>query len=422
MAKIYLNELAAVLAEKQNVERREAQAFVSAVVNVIKQGLEKDRLVKIRGLGTFNVIDVDARESVNVNTGERLVIDGHAKLTFVPDAQMKELVNKPFSLFETVILKDGVDFDDIPSEIVGEKEADEEPTDEVDEETVEEVAEETGEEMVEEMAEKPAEEIVEEMAGKAVEEIAEKIDEKPVEGEMNTLIDFSEETSEEEAPDEEASDEEVPEEETSDEEVTEEETSEEEDEEPRSSSHTGRWLALALFALLVGFGGGFFAGRYTAKPAEPVQPATLAQEQPAAPAQEQPKDTLEAQTDTTTSVETSSDTVGVAASAAQPSAAQPSATVAQDGKPEWERYNDMDVRTRNGYYYIMGLDHVEKARQGDNTKRMARRVFGADEMACYIEVYNGLSAGADLEAGTEVKIPKVETKKSVRKKLQQQNN
>lgn len=417
MAKIYLNELAAVLAEKQNVERREAQAFVSAVVNVIKQGLEKDRLVKIRGLGTFKVIDVDARESVNVNTGERLVIDGHAKLTFVPDAQMKELVNKPFSLFETVILKDGVDFDDIPSEIVGEKEADEEPTDEVDEETGEEVAEETGEEMVEEMAEKPAEEIVEEMVEKAVEEIAEKIDEKPAEGEMKTLIDFSEETSEEEAPDEEASDEEVPEEETSGEEVTEEETSEEEDEEPRSSSHTGRWLALALFALLVGFGGGFFAGRYTAKPEEPVQPATLAQEQPAAPAQEQPKDTLEAQTDTTTSVETSSDTVGVAASAAQPSA-----TVAQDGKPEWERYNDMDVRTRNGYYYIMGLDHVEKARQGDNTKRMARRVFGADEMACYIEVYNGLSAGADLEAGTEVKIPKVETKKSVRKKLQQQNN
>ena len=112
MAKIFLSELSAVLAEKHGIDRRTAQRFVTSVVSVVQRGLEADRIVKIKGLGTFKIIDVEARESVNVNTGERLVIDSHSKLTFLPDNTMKELVNRPFSQFETVVLNDGVNFDE----------------------------------------------------------------------------------------------------------------------------------------------------------------------------------------------------------------------------------------------------------------------------------------------------------------------
>ena len=80
---------------------------------IIQQRLEEDELVKIKGFGTFKIISVEARESVSVRTGERVMIDSHAKVTFTPDTVMKELVNKPFSQFETVVLNDGVEFDDV---------------------------------------------------------------------------------------------------------------------------------------------------------------------------------------------------------------------------------------------------------------------------------------------------------------------
>ena len=116
MAKLYLNDLASVLVEKHKLTKQEASRFLTAIVEVIHDAVATDKLVKIKGLGTFKVIDVDARESVNVNTGERIVIDGHQKLTFVPDNTMKELVNKPFSQFETVILNENVTFEEEPVE------------------------------------------------------------------------------------------------------------------------------------------------------------------------------------------------------------------------------------------------------------------------------------------------------------------
>ena len=112
MGKISLIELAAVLSKRYGVNKKDATGFVTQMFDIIQQSLEQDKLVKIKGLGTFKIIDVDDRESVNVNTGERVLIEGHPKITFVPDALMKELVNKPFSQFETVVLNDGVDFED----------------------------------------------------------------------------------------------------------------------------------------------------------------------------------------------------------------------------------------------------------------------------------------------------------------------
>ena len=112
MAKITIQDIAKTLIERNGLSKKDASTFVNAMFDIIKQALERDRIVKVKGFGTFKIIDVDARESVNVNTGERVLIEGHDKITFVPDALMKELVNKPFSQFDTVVLKDGVDFED----------------------------------------------------------------------------------------------------------------------------------------------------------------------------------------------------------------------------------------------------------------------------------------------------------------------
>lgn len=112
MGKIYMSDLNIYLVDKAGLDKRTAQQFLEAIIETIQEGVNEDRLVKIKGLGTFKVIDVDARESVNVNTGERVIISGHQKLTFTPDNAMRELVNKPFSQFETVVLNDGVEFND----------------------------------------------------------------------------------------------------------------------------------------------------------------------------------------------------------------------------------------------------------------------------------------------------------------------
>ena len=113
MGKISIQDLSPALVVRNGLDKRDAFIFVSAMFDIIQMNLEKDRIVKVKGLGTFKIIDVDDRESVNVNTGERVLIEGHNKITFTPDALMKELVNKPFSQFETVVLNDGVDFEDM---------------------------------------------------------------------------------------------------------------------------------------------------------------------------------------------------------------------------------------------------------------------------------------------------------------------
>ena len=116
MAKTALQLIADTVAKKHKITVKDAEKFVSAMFDVMNEGLKTDKLVKVKGLGTFKVQAVKPRESVNVNTGERVLIEGHDKVSFTPDATMKELVNKPFAQFETVVLNDGVDFTDIDSE------------------------------------------------------------------------------------------------------------------------------------------------------------------------------------------------------------------------------------------------------------------------------------------------------------------
>lgn len=120
MAKNKIMNITSALSTKYKMPLKEAEAFVAMVFDVVNEGLQKDKLVKVKGLGTFKVAAVKDRESVNVNTGERVLIEGHDKITFTPDAVLRDFVNKPFAQFETVVVKDGVDFSDLDSQKVPE--------------------------------------------------------------------------------------------------------------------------------------------------------------------------------------------------------------------------------------------------------------------------------------------------------------
>lgn len=113
MSKNSLNGLADKLAEKSGLSQIEAELFIRKMFDVCHQGLAADKIVKMRWLGTFKVTSVKERESVDVNTGERIIIEGRDKISFTPDNILKEIVNKPFAQFETVIVNDGVDFESI---------------------------------------------------------------------------------------------------------------------------------------------------------------------------------------------------------------------------------------------------------------------------------------------------------------------
>lgn len=113
MSKISLSDLAQRLAEKSGISLQDAELFIRKMFDVANEGLQSDKLVKMKWLGTFKVMAVKDRESVDVNTGERILIEGRDKISFTPDNILKEIVNKPFAQFETVVVNDGVDFDEI---------------------------------------------------------------------------------------------------------------------------------------------------------------------------------------------------------------------------------------------------------------------------------------------------------------------
>ena len=113
MSKISLSDLAQRLAERSGISLQDAELFIRKMFDVANEGLQSDKLVKMKWLGTFKVMAVKDRESVDVNTGERIIIEGRDKISFTPDNILKEIVNKPFAQFETVVVNDGVDFDEI---------------------------------------------------------------------------------------------------------------------------------------------------------------------------------------------------------------------------------------------------------------------------------------------------------------------
>ena len=129
MGKVSVAWIAEAIAGKHGLTQKDAEQFVATFFDLINEALHEEKMVKVKGLGTFKVIDVRERESINVNTGERVVIESHGKISFTPDPIMRDLVNKPFAQFETVMLNDDVDIEELNAVSV-----DEEPLAIVDEE------------------------------------------------------------------------------------------------------------------------------------------------------------------------------------------------------------------------------------------------------------------------------------------------
>lgn len=124
--KLNIQDLIDLLAEKHGMSKKDADSFVKEFFLLVEESLEKDKYVKIKGLGTFKLIDVESRESVNVNTGERIEIQGHTKVTFTPEPSLKEVINRPFSHFETVVLNENTVLEDTLLENENENDEEEE--------------------------------------------------------------------------------------------------------------------------------------------------------------------------------------------------------------------------------------------------------------------------------------------------------
>lgn len=377
MGKISLQDLSGVLVERWHIGKKEASAFVNEMFFVIQKSLDEDKIVKVKGLGTFKIIDVDDRESVDVNTGDRVLIEGHGKITFTPDALMKELVNKPFSQFETVVLNDGVDFKETIANQQDETANDNEDVEDSAAPLVEFVDAEKLDVKVESEEPEPAkQELIVVETPKEKETPSEEIPEKDEE------LDTSDES---EVPDEP--------------EVIEEES---------AFKKYYKWIGIALLILAVGVLIGYLMGNRSNN-----HPQTL---------QESSVETVEKETAKSLPVESDSikEDSEVEEETQKDEDVEDKKEIMTDASdtPKEEipvdKYETMDARVRTGAYRIIGTDEVVKARAGDNLTRICRRTIGPG-MECYLEVYNGLSSGVVLTAGQEIKIPKLELKKKKKK-------
>ena len=384
MNKLTLNNIAKVLVEKNGLEPKEAMMFTTAMFDLIHDRLNEEGIVKVKGLGTFKMIRVEARESINVRTGERVLIDSHAKITFTPDAVMKELVNKPFSQFETVVLNDDVEFTDMKSEETTDEtnnsEQSESLVDVVSEGGTPEPAPEPAPEPVAEPTPEPAPLVAPEPVAEVAPEPAPVVAPEPTREVPEPTVPSADEESEEN--------------------TSAVQTCYEEDEEESHWHRNIGWAFLVLVLMAASAVGGYLYG--------------VGQ----IPSQTAMADTVSAVkvnpvvTDTLVNDSLKADSVAVKTEAKHEDKAaseqQPQEKTSQNLH---DKYAEMDARVRTGAYKITGLDREVKVRAGDNLKRIARRELGSDDMVCYIEVFNKMNASAELKEGQTIKIPALKLKK-----------
>ena len=410
MGKLTLQEIAKVLVEKNGLTQREANRFASDFFAIIQHNLELGEQVKVKGLGTFKIIGVEARESISVRTGERVVIDSHSKVSFTPDNTMKELVNKPFSQFETVVLNEGVVFEDEKDDD-SEDDAEsfenvvvEQPTEpelephesepEPDKFTESEQEIEPDKSTEPEILDVFEEEIIEEKVDdKTDEKIDEKIDE--------TVEDKEEEKSEEET--EEIAD--------AQEDVIENEAADEVSDKEEKTSW-GRWLLgglgiLALMALSA-FGGYYYGSmKQTTTPDSVFVHDTVFVPELTSPAvvDSVVVDSVpSAPSEAPVPLQPSADDVA----SSEPSARKDEKTSALDP------YSQKDPRVRYGAYRITGTAQVVTVKAGQTFLGICRMYLGPG-LECYVEAYNDLPQQPKLKEGQVIKIPKLELKKKRRK-------
>ena len=385
MSKLNIYDLCSVLTSKNGLDDKESHRFIKAIFDVIQEGLDEDKIVKVKGLGTFKIIEVDDRESINVNTGERVLIEGHSKLTFTPDSVMKEIVNKPFSQFETVILNEGVDF---PEPVV------EEPA--VEDIIADEPAEDKEIIVEPQIDNKVAEQSVEEepVAEKTVAEepVAEEpVAEEPVAEEPvaeDSVVEFTDDNDNVQSGEENSVEESVF--------------------ETSNNNSILRWILSGVAVLLLILGaayGGYLYGRYELS-------EEIAYKQMKADLKTAEITTKKAQ------VAIKKDSVAQEVDATKIGAMSidnKDESVNDEAKTEAtktssDKYEAMDIRVRTGAYRIIGEDRTVKAKAGQTVEDIATKLLGPG-MSCYVEVYNGLDGKATLKEGQTIKIPKLELKK-----------
>ena len=463
MSKFSLNTLGKLLADKSGLSQVEAELFIRKMFDVCNQGLEADKQVKIKWLGTFKVQATKDRESINVNTGERFTIEGRDKLTFTPDNILKEIVNKPFAQFETVVVNDGVDFDEI-DEKFGEEQTEDAPAQVIDFLDEEKTATPNPEVVVigsekEKEKEKEAED---ELAKQIAIEQAklERLKQAQLEQERIQKEKQEQERLEQERLEQERLEQEKLEQERLEQEKLElaqqqqalkavvepavpasDESEEEEEEEESSNSHhivIPRYLVVAVCLIVVALigGMGWFAfnyGQMTAQrdhlamqlnqyhqaPAKkvPAKPAAAPLSQEQKLRQKAMEDSIRmAKTAEAVKLAEKSDKESASDEKAKQTEAKAKAEAKEKAKDKAEEkaaskiassQYDKDARVRTGAYRIIGVAQTVTVGAGQTLEQISTRYLGSG-MECYVEALNGKNT---VKAGQKIKIPKLELKK-----------
>lgn len=444
MSKFSLNTLGKLLADKSGLSQVEAELFIRKMFDVCNQGLDADKQVKIKWLGTFKVQATKDRESINVNTGERFTIEGRDKLTFTPDNILKEIVNKPFAQFETVVVNDGVDFDEI-DEKFGEEQTEDAPEqviDFLDEEKTatpnpevvvieSEKEKEKEDELAKQIAIEQAKlerlkqaQLEQERIQKEKQE-QERLEQERLEQEKLELAQQQQALKAVVEPAVPASDE------------SEEEEEKEEEEEESSNSHhivIPRYLVVAVCLIVVALigGMGWFAfnyGQMTAQrdhlamqlnqyhqaPAKkvPAKPAAAPLSQEQKLRQKAMEDSIR-MAKTAEAVKLAENSDEESANAEKAKQAEAKAKAEAKDKAEEKAASkiassqyDKDARVRTGAYRIIGVAQTVTVGAGQPLEQISTRYLGSG-MECYVEALNGTST---VKAGQKIKIPKLELKK-----------
>ena len=413
---IRIQDLARMVAKRHRMPQKDAIKFLNTLVDVLMDGLQEEKVVKIKGLGTFKVTSVKERASVSVNSGEPVLIEGHDKISFIPDASMRDLVNKPFSQFETVVINDGVEFEDIEmsDSTMQEASPEEESSISEEEKTLEGNQEKETEQIVEEAVESVTEEVKETVVeeGNDAEEkmsdacvvASQKLSafaEQPLHESVIEQVDIDDEVEnsvneQEDAPvnqeivhhendleaehndsliDESADDEEI--------------LDIEENEEDMKRFSWTKLLLILLPFVLVAFGLGYFVGKNVSNTPQTERTETV----------EQVEDSLSAKPVTESDA------------AAQPVEAEQKAE--PSAKADDIQLSDEDLARANqkvayGAYRIVGIDRVVTARAGQTLKSISVANMGPGAEVYVYAVNEGVTT---LSEGQKVRIPKVELKK-----------
>ena len=471
MSKFSLNTLGKLLADKSGLSQVEAELFIRKMFDVCNQGLEADKQVKIKWLGTFKVQATKDRESINVNTGERFTIEGRDKLTFTPDNILKEIVNKPFAQFETVVVNDGVDFDEI-DEKFGEEQTEDAPSEVIDFLDEEEAATPTPDVVVIESEKKEEKEDEDELSKQIALEQAkleklkqakleqERIQKEKLEKEKQEQERLEQERLEQERLEQERLKQEKLEQERLKQEKLEQERlelakqqqalkatvepavpatneTEEEDEETSNSHHIviPRYLVVAVCLIVVALigGMGWFAFNYGQMTAQRDHLAMQLSQYHQTPAKKAPANAVAAPlsqeqklrqkaiedsirmaktAEAVKLAEQSDEASDKAENAKQDEAKAKAKAAAKEeekvaSKTESSAHYDKDVRVRTGAYRIVGVAQTVTVGAGQTLEQISNRYLGSG-MECYVEALNGTGT---VKAGQKIKIPKLELKK-----------